>query len=141
MRPKTSKRDVIKECIRALVVVGSGKVGVSFGCHKRIHPRPRLYMNGFKALLFKRSKTLSTEMYNEIYDYDERLNRFARRIRALRNGDIAVRFLDHLRSLGLSKARVNKYTGHIPALLKVIDFNLQEASMADVEKVIAWINQ
>jgi hypothetical protein len=41
------------------------------------------------------------------------------------NGEIALRFLDNLFSLGLSTASVSKVAGYIPALLRVIDFDLK----------------
>jgi len=58
-----------------------------------------------------------------------------------RNGEIALRFLDHLASLGLSIARLSKVASHIPALLRAIDFDLEGATRRDVERVVAWINR
>jgi len=75
-----------------------------------------------------------------IYDYSGRLRRFRRLISKLRNGDLALRFLDHLSALGLSPATVSKYAGHLPILLRVIDFDLKKATRSDVERVVAWIN-
>jgi len=80
-------------------------------------------------------------MKSEIYDYDERLERYRRIIKCLRNGELTLRFLDHLGALGLSVARVSKYASHLPALLRVIDFDLADATRKDVEKVVAWINR
>jgi len=48
--------------------------------------------------------------------------------------------LDHLAALGLSIARISKYASHLPALLRIIDFDLAKATREDVEKVVAWIN-
>ena len=79
-------------------------------------------------------------MRNGIYDYEERLRRYRRIIKRLRNGELALRFLDHLAALGLSVARVSKYASHLPPLLRVIDFDPAEATRQDVEKVVAWIN-
>ena len=79
-------------------------------------------------------------MRKEIYDYEERLRRYRRIIKRLRNGELALRFLDHLSALGLSVARVSKYASHLPPLLRVIDFEPAEATRQDVEKVVAWIN-
>jgi len=79
---------------------------------------------------------------SEIYDYDERLERYRRIIAGFgRNGEVALRFLDHLASLGLSTARLSKVASHIPALLRAIDFNLEDATRRDVERVVAWINR
>ncbi|MEM2418339.1 MAG: hypothetical protein QW414_06265, partial [Candidatus Bathyarchaeia archaeon] len=81
-------------------------------------------------------------MKGEIYDYEERLERYRRIIAGFgHNGEIALRFLDHLASLGLSIARLSKVAGHFPALLRAIDFNLEEATRRDVERVVAWINR
>jgi integrase len=76
----------------------------------------------------------------EIYDYKERLQRYRRIIKGLRNGELALSFLDHLLTLELSEGRVSAYASHIPAILRVADFNLAGASRKDIEKVVAWIN-
>jgi integrase len=76
----------------------------------------------------------------EIYDYKERLQRYRRIIKDLRNGKLALSFLDHLLTLGLSEARVSGYASHIPSILRVADFDLASVSRGDIEKVIAWIN-
>jgi len=75
-----------------------------------------------------------------IYDYEERLQRSRRIIKGLRNGELALSFLDHLLTLGLSLARVSAYAAHLTAILRVADFDLRKASRKDVEKVVAWIN-
>jgi len=80
-------------------------------------------------------------MRNEIYDYEKRLERYKRIIKGLRNGGLALKFLDHLSALGLSIARVSKYASHLPTLLRVIDFDLASATKRDVERVVAWINR
>ena len=80
-------------------------------------------------------------MRNEIYDYEKRLERYKRIIKGLRNGGLALKFLDHLSALGLSIARVSKYASHLPTLLRVIDFDLASATRRDVERVVAWINR
>ena len=77
----------------------------------------------------------------EIYDYEERIQRFRRRIKDLRNGELALHFLDHLEALELAPATVSKYAGHLPALLRAVDFDLQEATRRDVERVVAWISR
>lgn len=41
----------------------------------------------------------------------------------------------------MSTTRVSKIAGYIPALLRVIDFNLKSASRADAERVVAWVNR
>jgi hypothetical protein len=65
----------------------------------------------------------------EIYDYEERLERYRRIIaRFGANGETALRFLDHLGSLGLTTARISKYASHIPAILRLANFSLTEAT-------------
>jgi len=76
----------------------------------------------------------------EIYDYRERLQRYRRIIKGLRNGELALSFLDHLLTLGLSEGRVSGYASHIPAILRIASFDLASASRKDIEKVVAWIN-
>ncbi|MEM2728699.1 MAG: hypothetical protein QXF59_06485 [Candidatus Bathyarchaeia archaeon] len=46
-------------------------------------------------------------MREEIYDFARRVERYRRIIAGLRNGDIALRLLDHLASLGLSEAALS----------------------------------
>ncbi|MEM1673908.1 MAG: hypothetical protein QXF23_01010 [Candidatus Bathyarchaeia archaeon] len=63
-------------------------------------------------------------MKSEIYDYEERLERYRRIIaRFGHNGEIALRFLDHLASLGLSTAKLSKVASHIPAPLSILFFH------------------
>jgi len=65
---------------------------------------------------------------SEIYDYEGRLKRYRRLIAGLRGGGIALRFLDHLNALSLNMARVSKIASHLPALLRLIDSNIGEAT-------------
>ena len=105
--------------------------------------RPGRHHFGFKSLppAFKPSKLSTDGLRQEIYDYEERLKRYRRIIGHLRNGRLALRFLEHLSSLGLSLARLSKYASHIPALLRLIDFDLAQATRDDIERVVAEINQ
>ena len=75
-----------------------------------------------------------------IYDYERTNQRFRRTIKDLRNGELALRFPDHLESIVLSSATVSKYAEHLPVLLRAVDFDLQDATRRDVERVVAWIN-
>jgi len=77
---------------------------------------------------------------SNIHDYTGRLERCKRTVSKLRNGDLALRFLSYLGALGLSVARISKYAGHLPSLLRAIDFDPSEATREDIEKVVAWIN-
>ncbi|MEM3641131.1 MAG: tyrosine-type recombinase/integrase [Candidatus Bathyarchaeia archaeon] len=76
----------------------------------------------------------------EAYGFKSAIERYRRIIGRLGNGDLALSFLDHLASLGLSSARIAKYAGHLIAILRVVDFNLAEATRKQVERVVAWIN-
>jgi len=76
----------------------------------------------------------------EIYEFETAIKRYRRIIAGLRNGEKALSFLDHMASLGLSKASLAKYAGHLITLLRVIDFDLEKATRKDVERVVAWIN-
>jgi len=108
----------------------------------RFEARPRHHHFGSESLSssFKPSEHFNNAIRNKIYYFDERLERYKRIIKGLRNGGLALKFLDHLSALGLSAARVSKYAGHLPALLRVIDFDLTKATRGDVERVVAWIN-
>jgi integrase len=87
---------------------------------------------------FKASHTSFAEM--QLYDYDVRIGRYCKIIEGLRNGKIALEFINHLWALGLSRARVSAYAGHLITLLRQIDFNLKKVKRKDVERVVAWIN-
>ena len=78
---------------------------------------------------------------SEIYDYEQRLARYKRTIAGLRNGEIALRLLDHLASLGLSEAALSNSASHLIAVLRLIDFDVKDATRSDVERVVAAINR
>lgn len=63
-----------------------------------------------------------------MYCFECAIERYRRIIGGLRNGELMLSFLDHLSCLELSRARIAKYAGHLIALLKVVDFNLAEAT-------------
>ncbi|MDR0460748.1 MAG: hypothetical protein LBH62_04855 [Nitrososphaerota archaeon] len=75
-----------------------------------------------------------------IHDYDQRLIRAHRSLKLLPNGEVAIRFLDHLSALGLSLARVAKYASHIPVLLRMVNTDLKAMTKSDVEAIVADIN-
>jgi len=75
-----------------------------------------------------------------IHDYDQRLIRARRSLKQLPNGEVAIRFLDHLSALGLSLARVTKYATHMPVLLRTINTDLKAMTKQDVEAIVADIN-
>lgn len=66
--------------------------------------------------------------------------RYRRQIAKLRNGELALRFLDHLACLGLSQAALSNYASHLVAVLRLIDFDMAKATRSDVERVVAAIN-
>ena len=76
----------------------------------------------------------------EIHNYSRRLERFRRNISRHKYGSVALRFLDHLGALGLSRGRITKYAEHLPPLLKILDVDPCVAAREDVERVVAWIN-
>ncbi|MEM3000382.1 MAG: hypothetical protein QXX34_07655, partial [Candidatus Bathyarchaeia archaeon] len=78
---------------------------------------------------------------NDIYDYPQRIQRYKRSIATFgENGQLALRFLDHITSQGLSQARISKTASHIPALLRLIDFRPADAIRPDVKRVVAAIH-
>ncbi|MEM2569266.1 MAG: hypothetical protein QXT67_04930 [Candidatus Bathyarchaeia archaeon] len=79
-------------------------------------------------------------MREEIYVFTRRIERYRRIIAGLRNGDIALRLLDHLASLVLSEAALSNQAAHLIAVLHLIDFDVREATRGDVERVVAKIN-
>jgi len=86
--------------------------------------------------------SLGSTVKEGIYGYEEKIERCRRIIAGFgANGEIALRLLNRLASLGLSAARVSRFAGHMPALLRVTDFNLKDAARADVERAAAWINR
>jgi len=72
----------------------------------------------------------------KIYEYRERPQWYRRIIGGLRNGELALSFLDHPLTLGLSEPRVSAYASHIPVILRIADFDLASASRKDIEKVV-----
>jgi len=76
-----------------------------------------------------------------IYDYEQRLARYRRTITGLRNGEIALRLLNHLASLGLSEAALSNSASHPIAVLRLIDLEVKDATRSDVERVVAAINR
>ncbi|MBS7611734.1 hypothetical protein KEJ27_05945 [Candidatus Bathyarchaeota archaeon] len=76
----------------------------------------------------------------EIYGFDDAIRRYRRIITGLRHGSLALSFLDHLTSLGLSKASLAKYASHLITILRVMDFDPATATRRDVERVVAWLN-
>jgi len=75
----------------------------------------------------------------DVYNYPRRLEKNKEAIAKMRNGLVSLNFLDHLLVQGLTPARVSKYAAHLRTLLRVIDFQPENATKQDVEKVVAWI--
>jgi len=78
--------------------------------------------------------------HESIHDYDQRLARYRRNIKQLRNGETTLRFLDHLGALNLSVARVAKYASHLPSRLRPITVDLKDITKQDIETVVANIH-
>jgi hypothetical protein len=70
----------------------------------------------------------------EIYDFEHRVASY-RRVIGLRNGDVALRILDHLASLSLSEAAIGNHAAH-----RLVDFDVGMATRSDAECVVAKIN-
>lgn len=75
-----------------------------------------------------------------LHGYAKRLRRARYVIKQLPNGEITLRFLDHLGALGLSVARVAKYSSHLPVILRMINMDLKDMTKSDVEAIVAEIN-
>ncbi|MCS7119944.1 MAG: hypothetical protein NZ952_01900 [Candidatus Bathyarchaeota archaeon] len=80
-------------------------------------------------------------MRGGIYDFEGRVECYRRLIAKLPNGQMAVRFLDHLGSLGLSQAALSNYASHLVVILRLMDFDPARATRSDVERVVAAINR
>ena len=97
------------------------------------------------ACPFKEMKTKNSSDHmdagtnDDLYNYPRRLERDREALAKLPNGETALAFLNHLQVLGLSLARVTKYSAHLRTLLKVINFQPKTATKRDVEKTVAWI--
>ncbi|MEM3000100.1 MAG: tyrosine-type recombinase/integrase, partial [Candidatus Bathyarchaeia archaeon] len=78
---------------------------------------------------------------NDIYHFDRQTAAYKRRIAEFgANGELALRFLDHMASQGLSQARICKIADYLVQILHMIDFPVAEATRSDVERVVAAIN-
>ena len=75
----------------------------------------------------------------DLYNYPRRLEKNKEALAKMKNGQTALAFLDHELVLGLSVARVSKYSAHLRTLLRQIDFNLKKATRQNIEEVVAWI--
>ncbi|MCL1969966.1 MAG: hypothetical protein FWF66_00625 [Candidatus Bathyarchaeota archaeon] len=104
-------------------------------------------MNGlipaFKLSKPSKNITTSPVIDEPIHDYEIRLFRFRRNLKKVHNGEVALRLLDHLGTLGLSLGRVTKYAGHLTVLLRMINSSnveLKTITKEDIEAVVAAIN-
>ncbi|MEM2108781.1 MAG: tyrosine-type recombinase/integrase [Candidatus Bathyarchaeia archaeon] len=79
-------------------------------------------------------------MNSEVYDYPQRIARYKRHIANLRNGELAIKLLDHLTCLGLSQAALSNYASHLIAILRLINFDAAKATRTDIERIVAAIN-
>jgi site-specific recombinase XerD len=94
----------------------------------------------FPILSVQKPKKTQTVADEPIHDYEQRLARHQRNIKQLPNGEIALRFLNHLNALGLSIARITKYATHLPPLLRLITTDLKTIAKPDIECVVATLN-
>lgn len=70
-----------------------------------------------------------------IYNCPRRLEKNKQALAKMKNGQLALALLDHLLMLGLSVARVSKYSAHLRTILRQMNFTLKEA-----KKRGAWKN-
>jgi len=77
----------------------------------------------------------------DIHDVGKRLEAARARLSGLEHSELLLKFLDHLESLGLSKARVLKYANHLSKIFRYVAFDPSAATKHDIERVVAWINR
>lgn len=112
--------------------------------HRRLSPagrgfksRPGRQLIGFDAYCVKRGSSSAVGLRRDIHGYGLRVERLRRVIAGLRNGELALAFLDHLEALGLSEGRIHKYASQLPTLLRRMDKPVAELTRRDVEEVHA----
>jgi integrase len=97
--------------------------------------------------LFKEMKTkngsghMGAGKNDDLYNYPRRLEKNKQALAKMRNGQVALAFLDHLFVLGLSLARVSKYSAQLRTILRLINFPPKDATKQDIEKIVAWIQE
>jgi site-specific recombinase XerD/ribosomal protein L40E len=77
-------------------------------------------------------------MFRDIYGTDKILEWHRARLQQFQNGDLALRFLEHLQAKGLSNLGVIKYANCLPRILNSLD--ISKAEKNDVVSFIASIN-
>jgi site-specific recombinase XerD len=77
----------------------------------------------------------------DLYNYPRRLEKNKQALAKMQNGNLALTFLDHLFVLGLSLARVSKYSANLRTLLRQMDCSPKTATKQDIEKIVAWIQE
>ena len=77
----------------------------------------------------------------DIHGVGKRLEAARARLSGLEHSKLLLKFLDHLESLGLSKARVLKYANHLSKIFRYVAFDPSAATKHDIERVVAWINR
>ncbi|MEM4521066.1 MAG: tyrosine-type recombinase/integrase, partial [Candidatus Bathyarchaeia archaeon] len=80
-------------------------------------------------------------MNADIHEAGKRLEAARARLSGLEHSELLLKFLDHLGSLGLSKARVLKYANHLFKIFRHVAFDPSAATKHDIERVVAWINR
>ncbi|MEM1507295.1 MAG: hypothetical protein QXS05_04620 [Candidatus Bathyarchaeia archaeon] len=80
-------------------------------------------------------------MTADIHDVVKRLEAARSRLSQLPYNEILLSFLDHLESLGLSRARVLKYATSLCTIYRHVPFDPANASKRDIERIVAWVNR
>jgi len=70
----------------------------------------------------------------DIHGVGKRLEAARARLSGLEHSELLLKFLDHLESLGLSKARVLKYANHLSKIFRHVAFDPSAATKHDVER-------
>ncbi|MEM3466253.1 MAG: hypothetical protein QW566_07265, partial [Candidatus Jordarchaeales archaeon] len=74
-------------------------------------------------------------MTADIHDVVKRLEAARSRLSQLPYNEILLSFLDHLESLGLSRARVLKYATSLCTIYRHVPFDPANASKRDIERI------
>jgi len=92
---------------------------------------------------FKEMKTKNSSGHmdagknDDLYNYPRRLEKNKQALAKMRNGQVALAFLDHMFVLGLSQARVSKYSAHLRTILRLINLPPKDATKQDIGKIVA----
>ena len=84
----------------------------------------------------------TSNKWMDLHHYASKLERAKERIKAFRDGELALSFLNHLRTGGLTDARLWFYASRLTNTLKWFEehgVRLKDASRKDVEAFVSYI--